>query len=189
LPLQLEVVLASISLQLCLLTSQQVSTVSLPSTLTSLYSLTLQLTFGPAPLFLLTRLDVVRSFCLISKVTQAWSIMATPDQIPLKCSICPKKPAFSDLSHLLTHVASKAHLSNYFRLNVQASTDPAIAAIVNEYDTWYSEWGIQNLISERMSLKGVKRPRKSTSKFLVAVRFVANKQQQALVVAYNKLVE
>jgi hypothetical protein len=88
--------------------------------------------------------------------------MAT-ETIPLKCITCPKKPVFSDISHLLTHVSSKGHLAAYFRLKVKAVTDPEVDALVTEYDNWYSEWGIQDLMSERMTQKDNKKhPRKSS---------------------------
>lgn len=82
--------------------------------------------------------------------------------IPLSCNICPKKPKFSDVSHLLTHVASKGHLSNYYKVKVRAggeSGDPAARNLMDEYDRWYTEWRVEDLMSERMNLKDKKRPR------------------------------
>ena len=73
--------------------------------------------------------------------------------IPLHCNICPKKPDFSDVSHLLTHIASKGHLSHYYKMKVQASTDPGAKQVVDEYDEWYDEWNVQDLMRERMSQK------------------------------------
>lgn len=73
--------------------------------------------------------------------------------IPLHCNICPRKPFFSDTSHLLTHVASKQHLSNYFKLKVKVSTDPAAQRDVDNYDRWYEEWNLDDLMRERMSQK------------------------------------
>lgn len=79
--------------------------------------------------------------------------------IPLSCNICPKKPKFSDVSHLLTHVASKGHLSNYYKVKVRAGGDSAARIAMDEYDRWYSEWRVEDLMSERMNLKDKKRPR------------------------------
>lgn len=73
--------------------------------------------------------------------------------IPLHCNICPKKPNFSDTSHLLTHVASKQHLSNYFKLRVRVATDPAAQRDVDEYDRWYQDWNLDDLMRERMNQK------------------------------------
>lgn len=73
--------------------------------------------------------------------------------IPLHCNICPKKPFFSDTSHLLTHIASKQHLSNYFKLKVRVSTDPVAHRDVKDYDRWYEEWNLDDLMRERMSQK------------------------------------
>ena len=47
--------------------------------------------------------------------------------IPLHCNVCPRKPDFSDVSHLLTHIASKGHLSNYYKLKIKATSDRAAA--------------------------------------------------------------
>lgn len=73
--------------------------------------------------------------------------------IPLHCNICPKKPNFSDTSHLLTHVASKQHLSNYFKLRVRVATDPAAQRDVDDYDRWYQDWNLDDLMRERMNQK------------------------------------
>ena len=78
---------------------------------------------------------------------------AAANNIPLHCNICPKKPDFSDVSHLLTHVASKGHLSHFYKMKVRASTDPASKRFVDEYDEWYEEWNVQDLMRERMSQK------------------------------------
>jgi hypothetical protein len=79
--------------------------------------------------------------------------------IPLSCNICPKKPKFSDVSHLLTHIASKGHLSHYYKVKVRSGTDPAARHLIETYDQWYGEWNVEDLMSERMSLKDKKRPR------------------------------
>jgi len=94
--------------------------------------------------------------------------MAAPG-MPLNCSICPKKPKFSDISHLLTHVGSKGHLSNYYRTKIQAASDAVLAAIINTYDQWYTDWGIDELMHERINHKDKKKPRppKTTGKQLI----------------------
>jgi len=73
--------------------------------------------------------------------------------LTLKCIICPKKPDFSDLSHLLTHLSSKGHLSHYFRAQVKSRTEPAAAANLAEYDGWYQDNDVERLLSERMMQK------------------------------------
>ena len=83
--------------------------------------------------------------------------------IPLSCNICPKKPTFSDVSHLLTHIASKGHLSHYYKIKVRAGSDRDARRVIDSYDQWYTEWDVEHLMSERMSLKDKKRIRpKST---------------------------
>lgn len=73
--------------------------------------------------------------------------------IPLHCNICPEKPDFSDVSHLLTHIASKGHLSTYYKIKVKASSEDTSRRLIQEYDSWYAEWNIEDLMSERLSLK------------------------------------
>lgn len=79
--------------------------------------------------------------------------------IPLECILCPKHPKFSDISHLLTHVASKGHLSNQFKLKVRASTDEAARKLVEDFDNWYLIWNVDMLMHNRLNLKDKKRPR------------------------------
>jgi hypothetical protein len=83
--------------------------------------------------------------------------------IPLHCNICPKKPKFSDVSHLLTHIASKGHLSHYYKIKVRSGTDPAARQLIETYDQWYAEWCVEDLMSDRMNLKDKKRPRTRAS--------------------------
>jgi hypothetical protein len=79
--------------------------------------------------------------------------------IPLHCNICPKRPNFSDVSHLLTHIASKGHLSNYYKVKVRSSHEEASRRIIDAYDRWYAEWGVEELMSERMNQKDKRRTR------------------------------
>ena len=81
----------------------------------------------------------------------------SPNNIPLHCNICPKRPDFSDVSHLLTHIASKGHLSNYFKAKVKGTRDPAAQQLVAEYDEWYEEWNVDDLMRERMNQKEKKK--------------------------------
>ena len=76
--------------------------------------------------------------------------------IPLLCSICPKRPKFSDPSHLLTHVASKGHLSNQFKVSVRTSTDKDAKDKLDIYNYWYEKYGIEQLLSQRMKKKDAK---------------------------------
>jgi len=80
-----------------------------------------------------------------------------PSTVPLHCNICAKRPNFSDVSHLLTHIASKGHLSTYYKIKVKAGQDDTAKTLIEDYDTWYATWNIENLMSERMSLKDQKR--------------------------------
>jgi hypothetical protein len=79
--------------------------------------------------------------------------------IPLHCNICPKKPNFSDVSHLLTHIASKGHLSNYYKVKVRSTNEESSRQLIEAYDQWYAEWSVEELMSERMNQKDKRRTR------------------------------
>ncbi|KAK4172209.1 hypothetical protein QBC36DRAFT_197522 [Triangularia setosa] len=86
--------------------------------------------------------------------------------IPLQCLICPRKPNFSDLSHLLTHIASKSHLAQKFRVGLRP--DPDSKADTAAYLEWEARYGINELMAERLASKekkttGKKRARNSAS--------------------------
>ena len=76
--------------------------------------------------------------------------------VPLHCNICPKQPEFSDISHLLTHVASKGHLSQQFKAQVRARQDVTIRDKLDAYDRWFEAHHIERLLSERMMAKDSK---------------------------------
>lgn len=84
-------------------------------------------------------------------------VRSDPASIPLQCTLCPKKPKFSDLSHLLTHISSKSHLAHRFKAELKARDDPASMEDVGQYDTWCERYGINALLAERMAAKEQKR--------------------------------
>lgn len=86
---------------------------------------------------------------------------ASSANIPLRCNICPKKPDFSDISHLLTHIASKAHLSTYYKIKVRSAQENACRLLIDEYDAWYAGYRIEDLMSERMNMKERKKKLKA----------------------------
>ncbi|KAL9111289.1 MAG: hypothetical protein Q9187_007935, partial [Circinaria calcarea] len=75
---------------------------------------------------------------------------------PLHCNICPKNPTFSDISHLLTHVGSKGHLSHYFKAQVRSRQEPSVRYQLDIYDQWYEDNRIEKLLSLRMIEKDAK---------------------------------
>ena len=83
--------------------------------------------------------------------------------IPLQCSVCPKAPKFSDVSHLLTHIASKGHLSHYYKVKVRSGSEEPARKLIQSYDRWYAEWNVEDLMSERMHLKEKRRSRPRAS--------------------------
>lgn len=76
--------------------------------------------------------------------------------VPLHCNICPRHPDFSDISHLLTHVGSKGHLSHYFKAQVRSRQESAVRHQLDIYDQWYAQYQIERLLSQRMLLKETK---------------------------------
>ena len=71
----------------------------------------------------------------------------------LNCLICPKRPDFSDTSHLLTHVSSKGHLSHLHKLQVRSHQEIAAGHQLALYNQWYQEHDMGHLLSERMQQK------------------------------------
>ncbi|EKJ77026.1 hypothetical protein FPSE_02670 [Fusarium pseudograminearum CS3096] len=55
---------------------------------------------------------------------------STNRPIPLSCFVCPETPRFSDVSHLLTHIASKGHLHQETQTKLKAHQD--ITAALNK---------------------------------------------------------
>ena len=77
--------------------------------------------------------------------------------IPLHCNICPNEPNFSDTSHLLTHINSKAHLSHHKNTKLKAAlNDPIAEAKKVAYKQWYERYHIERLLSERLAAKSSK---------------------------------
>lgn len=75
------------------------------------------------------------------------------DAALLQCIICPGQPRFSDASHLLTHVSSKAHLSHYFKLQVRSHQDAQAVELLEAYDDWFNDNNLPQLLSDRISSK------------------------------------
>ena len=105
--------------------------------------------------------------------------------IPLSCNVCPRRPDFSDVSHLLTHIQSKGHLSAYYKLKVKGTSDPAAQRTIDDFDEWYADYGLEELMRERMSQKDKKKAgsgsasRRSTSTCVfVSYMFFAHRSQR-----------
>ena len=86
-----------------------------------------------------------------------------PSDILLRCIICPKTPRFSDVSHLLTHVSSKGHLSHYFKLQVRSHEEPEAVDTLADYNDWYEKYNLAGLLSERMRAKDARKGRGHSS--------------------------
>ncbi|KAG0157651.1 hypothetical protein PDIDSM_4836 [Penicillium digitatum] len=82
------------------------------------------------------------------------------DDTILLCSICPGQPQFSDVSHLLTHAASKAHLANHFKLKLRTD-DPNAIELLKQYDDWFDANGFAKQLAARMASKEIRKKRKS----------------------------
>ncbi|KJZ80581.1 hypothetical protein HIM_00431 [Hirsutella minnesotensis 3608] len=77
-------------------------------------------------------------------------------QIPLLCTVCPETPRFSDVSHLLTHIASKGHLHHETLTRLKSHQTVEANQLMDQYETWYKDNGIEELLVERMKAKQMK---------------------------------
>ncbi|PNY24521.1 Uncharacterized protein TCAP_05545 [Tolypocladium capitatum] len=77
-------------------------------------------------------------------------------QIPLLCTVCPEAPRFSDVSHLLTHIASKGHLHHETQTRLKSHQDIAATVALQQYEHWYKDNGIEALLVDRMRAKQLK---------------------------------
>lgn len=110
--------------------------------------------------------------------------------IPLHCSICPKNPRFSDVSHLLTHTSSKAHLSNYFKLKIRAASELTAKVQLDNFEDWYDNYDLERLLSERLASKDQKKAAKdkkarNNSKAMVHLSFVNSTLQWIMLTRSN----
>ncbi len=87
--------------------------------------------------------------------------VGTIRNIPLICTVCPESPRFSDVSHLLTHIASKGHLHHETQTKLRAHQDLVAAVSLQQYEQWYAENGIEALLVERLKAKQLKEAMKS----------------------------
>lgn len=78
----------------------------------------------------------------------------------LECSICPKDPTFSDVSHLLTHVSSKSHLSHFFKLQIRSGKEPECQKKLDDYHIWYTQNNLAGMLADRLEAKDQKTSRK-----------------------------
>lgn len=82
-------------------------------------------------------------------------------QIPLLCTVCPETPHFSDVSHLLMHIASKGHLHHETQTRLKPHQDMGASAAMDQYEQWYKDNGIEALFVERMKAKQLKEAAKT----------------------------
>ena len=80
--------------------------------------------------------------------------------IHLQCTLCPKNPQFSDVSHLLTHISSKSHLSHRFKLQIRAQSESAARQQLDHFDQWYRSNNLDVLLSGRLAAKELKKAAK-----------------------------
>lgn len=80
-----------------------------------------------------------------------------PNNIPLVCMLCENSPTFSDVSHLLTHISSKSHLSRRFQLDIKAPTDAVVKQRLDLYENWAQMNDIQQLLTLRQEAKEQKK--------------------------------
>jgi hypothetical protein len=80
--------------------------------------------------------------------------------IDLQCSLCPKNPKFSDVSHLLTHISSKGHLAQQFQLQFRSKSEHEAKDKLDAFESWYSRSNLDTLLSRRLAAKDQKKASK-----------------------------
>lgn len=95
--------------------------------------------------------------------------------IQLQCTLCPKTPQFSDVSHLLTHISSKSHLSHRFKLQIRAQSEFEAKQQLDNFDHWYRNNNLDVLLSGRLAAKEQKKSAKERklTKFQPSNNFVS----------------
>lgn len=82
---------------------------------------------------LLTTVSLIQA--MASPTTTIGNAVSTSNrQIPLVCTVCPEAPRFSDVSHLLTHIASKGHLHHETQTKLKAHQDIGAAVKLQSYE-------------------------------------------------------
>jgi hypothetical protein len=90
--------------------------------------------------------------------------------VPLLCNLCPKSPTFSDISHLLTHISSKSHLSNLFKLKIRAQGEQEAKDKLDDFEVWYNDNNLDALLSDRLATKDQKKANKDKKNRLSGAR-------------------
>lgn len=108
-------------------------------------------------------------FCFQDPSANSWDWTATANMptkvkaessVPLLCSLCPKSPNFSDISHLLTHISSKSHLATLFKLKIRSQAEQDAKDQLDTYELWYSVNNLDALLSDRLATKDKKKRNK-----------------------------
>ena len=97
--------------------------------------------------------------------------------VPLRCTLCPKTPQFSDISHLLTHISSKGHLSHKFKLGIRAQSESQARTQLETFEIWYADNALDELLAERLASKEQKNPTKRVRNAPKAVSRHSNQEQ------------
>lgn len=83
------------------------------------------------------------------------NVNANPNNVPLLCHLCSRRPKFSDVSHLLTHISSKSHLATLFQLGL--SDDYEDKQTIRRFNEWADQYGINQLLKNRQDAKEQKK--------------------------------
>lgn len=75
------------------------------------------------------------------------------DPSGLQCIICPGQPAFSDKSHIITHLQSKAHVTRLYKLHLRGYEDADATELLNAFDTWFESNNYGQKIRDREAAK------------------------------------
>lgn len=85
------------------------------------------------------------------------------DPSGLQCIICPKQPAFSDQSHIITHLESKAHVTRLYKLHLRGYDDADATELLNVFGTWFESNNYGQKIRDRAAAKEERKNKRASS--------------------------
>lgn len=85
------------------------------------------------------------------------------DPSGLQCIICPRQPVFSDQSHIITHLESKAHVTRLYKLHLRGYEDADATELLNAFDTWFESNNYGQKICDREAAKEERKNKRSSS--------------------------
>lgn len=117
------------------------------------------------PQLLLRRFVPFSSFSIsfVDLLQLTFGLSGSMDPSGLQCIICPGQPAFSDQSHIITHLESKAHVTRLYKLHLRGYKDADAIVLLNAFDIWFERNNYGQKIRDREAAKEERKNRRSSS--------------------------